>query len=328
MRENYSIELVSKGDDVEFLKALKIYNSVTPIDIKTDTKDIIYWIEHKSKGFKINIFKVYCNGHLIGLTMTTYLFTPKVMILEYISVKDEYRKNVVYLSCLNLLGQYFIEEKTYSINYWLTDINNKNNGKESDSESQMLTTILDLEGYKKVEACFTTPDLGLTDIPGFEAYFMIKSVDKIQTIPRSTYQGIIKAIYYDYYLPWYSPLLLKDDLTSYQNNLNNTFQKLEKRIMKIHDPISVIDTGYKINDETTGHTPITNISKYTTLFKTIGIYLVTAIFTISIGAFLGLFIITYKNDITDKGAVIAATIAATTTIPVLGIFFNFKIKEK
>ncbi len=40
--------------------------------------------------------------------------------------------------------------KNYSINYWVTDINNDNNGQGIDSESKMFQTILDIEGYKKL----------------------------------------------------------------------------------------------------------------------------------------------------------------------------------
>lgn len=111
MRESYSIELVNRGDDDDFLKALKIYDNVTPVTIKTDPNDFIYWIDNSVEEFKINIFKIYCNEKLIGMTMTSFLQHTKTMILEYIAVEKSYRKNVVYLSCINLLGQYFSNEK-------------------------------------------------------------------------------------------------------------------------------------------------------------------------------------------------------------------------
>ncbi len=59
---------------------------------KTDPNDFIYWIDNTVEEFKINIFKIYCNEKLIGMTMTSFLSHTKIMILEYIAVEKSYRK--------------------------------------------------------------------------------------------------------------------------------------------------------------------------------------------------------------------------------------------
>lgn len=325
-KESYSIEIVKRGSDPEFLEALKIYNNVTPVDIKTDANDIIYWVENDSNYFKMHIFKLYCNNCLIGLSMTTYLPKVKVLILEYIAINDIYQKNIVYLSYLNLIGQFF-KESTYSINYWLTDINNKNNGQEVDSESKTLTILLDIEGYKKVDALFLTPELGITDVPGFEAYFMIKSTDNISSLSKSSYQSIVDAIYFDYYLKWYKSRLSKEDFSKYEKVLNASYDKLKKQITRVKDPISVVDTGYKVREEITGHTPIHTNNKFWNFFKQISTQLVITLITIILGAIVGLATITFLlKNVEDKGAVIAATITATTAIPLIRQYNSYRNK--
>lgn len=291
MQESYSIELARRGDDSDFLKAIGIYDQVTPVEIKTYPNDLIFWVEKNSETFNTFLFKIFCNNVLIGLTMTTYIVSTKLMVLEYLAVQKIYHKNVVYLSCLNLLSKYFNEEKSFSINYWLTDINNKNNGLEIDSESKMLNTILDIEGFKKIDAKFITPELGITDIPSFESYFMIQTTDNIKSISKSIYRGIIKSIYYEYYLPWYQELLVKDDFQSYENHLNTTYKKLEMDISLVTDPIKVINTGYEVVRETTGHTPINKTHSYTDTLKTILNYLITASISIVFGTLLGFILI-------------------------------------
>lgn len=328
MQESYSIELVRKSDDPEFIESLKIYDLVTPVDIKTDPNDLSLWVEKNSQTFKTYIFKLFCNDNLIGLAMTTYLINTKIMLLEYIAVEKSYKKNIVYLSCINLLGQYFNQEESYSINYWLTDINNKNNGHESDSESKILNMILDLEGYKKVDAKFITPELGITDIPGFEAYFMIKTTDSIKSISKNTYRGIIKSIYYEYYLPWYQKILNKNDFKLYEDQLNSTYKKLDIQITQVTDPIKVIDIGYDVLQETTGHTPIRKKISYINILKNILKYLLIALISIVIGAVLGFIMITYLfPNLPDKGAVVAAIIGTTTTVSLAGIYKGTKIKK-
>lgn len=328
MQESYSIELARRGDDSVFLKALGIYDQVTPVEIKTDPNDFVFWVDKSSKTFNTFLFKVFCNNVLIGLTMTTYLVSTKVMILEYIAVQKNYQKNVVYLSCINLLSKYFNEEKSFSINYWLTDINNKNNGQEADSESKMLNTILDIEGYKRIDAKFITPELGITDIPGFESYFMIKTTDSIKSISKSIYRGIIKSIYYEYYLPWYQELLGKNDFQSYENHLNTTYKKLEMGISLVTDPIKVINTGYEVVRETTGHTPINKAHSYTNTLKTILNYLITASISVVFGTLLGFLVVAYVfPKLEDKGAIVSATIGVTSAIPLVGIIKESKSKK-
>ncbi|WP_075567422.1 hypothetical protein [Streptococcus timonensis] len=329
MRESYSIELVNKGDDDDFLKALKIYDNVTPVTIKTDPNDFIYWVDNPIEEFRINIFKIYCNEKLIGMTMTSFLSRTKTMILEYIAVEKSYRKNVVYLSCLNLLGQYFSNEKNYSINYWATDINNDKNGQGTDSESKMFQIILDLEGYKKIDAPFKTPSLGMTDIPGFEAYIMIKSTDNIKSLSKTIYGGIIKSIFFDYYFQWYQKLLSKNDFSEYQNELRSTYKKLEKSIDTISDPIQILDEGYKVFKETTGPTPITKSNNLSYILNGIYVYLVTAVISLSLGVILSLITVHFAfNNITDKGEIIASIIAGTMAIPVIGSIFTNLNKKK
>ncbi|MGP1568676.1 MAG: hypothetical protein ACTTHM_08145 [Peptoanaerobacter stomatis] len=329
IQEIYSIESVKKGDDTNFLKALKIYDNITPVDIKTEPQDIIYWIENKVDNFKMYIFNLYCDKELIGLAMTTYLPKVKTLILEYIALENNYRKNVVYLSYLNLIGKFFKESK-YSINYWLTDINNKNNGKETDSESKILTILLDIEGYKKIDALFLTPELGITDIPGFEAYFMIKSTDDISSLAKNSYQSIIDNIYFDYYLEWYKGVIpTQEEFSKYKQSLNDSYNKLKKHIIQIKDPILVVDTGYEVKGEITGHTPIHTKNRFFNFIKTIAIYLLITLITIVAGTIVGLLIIeTLLKDIGDKGAVIAATITATTAIPIIGQYSNYKRNNK
>lgn len=328
MKESYSIELVNKSDDIDFLKALKIYDNVTPVTIKTEPNDFIYWIDHPVQEFRINIFKIYCNEKLIGMTMTSFLSQSKAMILEYIAVEKSYRKNVVYLSCLNLLGQYFSNEKSYSINYWVTDINNDNDGQGTDSESKMFQTILDIEGYKKIDAPFKTPSLGMTDVPGFEAYIMIKSTDNVKVLSKSIYGGLIKSIFFDYYFQWYQKLLSKNDFSEYQNELTSTYKKLEKSIDTISDPIKILDEGYKVYKETAGPTPITKSNHFINVLQSISRYLLTAVISLAVGVTLSLAAVHFAfNNITDKGEIIASIIAGTMAIPLIGIFTNSNKKK-
>ena len=306
-QEFYSIELAKKGDNPNFISALKIYNEVTPLEIKTNPEEITYWIDNINEKFKLYVFNLYWDNKIIGLGMLTYIPSVKTIIIEYISVEEDYRKNIVYLSYINLFGQYF-KKNSLTIDYWLTDINNKNNGQNSDYESQILSVLLDIEGYKKIDAPFLTPELGITTIKGVEAYFMIKSFDNIYDISKDSYIAFIDSIYFDYYLEWYTPLLTTKELSIYKRRLNFTYSELQQIINHLNDPIKVL-TNDSILEQSSGHTPIKeNKSKNQFILK-MGIIAISLISSVIISYFIMWLSEELGYKITDGGSFISGILA-------------------
>ena len=46
LENKFSIKRVIRSSDEEYIEALKIYNETTPVDIKTNTNEITYWLDN------------------------------------------------------------------------------------------------------------------------------------------------------------------------------------------------------------------------------------------------------------------------------------------
>ncbi|MDQ8765065.1 hypothetical protein RFF73_05330 [Streptococcus ruminantium] len=185
-----------------------------------------------------------------------------------------------------------------------------------------------MKDIKKIDAPFKTPSLGMTDIPGFEAYIMIKSTDNVKSLSKTIYGGLIKSIFFDYYFQWYQKLLSKEDFSEYQKELSSTYKKIEKSIDTLSDPIQILDDGYKVFKETTGSTPITKPNNLIYIFKGIYKYLLAAIISLAVGVVLSLIAVHFVfNNIVDKGEIIASIIAGTMAIPLIGSIFTDSNKK-
>lgn len=233
---NFSIKRFEKSADTDFIKAMNIYSETTPIDIKTNTNEICYWLEKKNyskiESFISLYFALYCNEELVGFAMISYLKKIKTAVIEYISLKDEYRNNSVFFPILNLLIDY-LSKNNFEIDYFINEISYKNNGKSIDKESKLFNKMICMEGFGKINAPYYTLPLGNDNFESnFEAYMYIKTRDNINSISVETYLKILKAIYFDYYIEWYRPFLNSEELNSYKDMVKQNYDKIYKQVQK------------------------------------------------------------------------------------------------
>lgn len=231
----FKIRRVNKATDNEYLKALKIYNETTPYEIRTSSNEITYWLTNRNEtnGFETFLFVLYLNDEIIGLSMTTYIKTTKIVIDEYLAVEDQFRLNLVLLSYQSLLQNYFYEN-SIEVSFFVTEISNKNNGKSIDKESRISMKMLCMEDYGKVSALYYTLPLGLSNHEStFEAFLYIKANDKINVLSTETYLSIIKSIYYDYYIGWYTPFLTVVQLDEYKKKVEHYYNLVRKNLVSL-----------------------------------------------------------------------------------------------
>lgn len=231
IESSFSIKLITNPLDKDYLKSLSIYNSTTPVNIKTNSNEITYWITPKNNKFKIYTFSLFIGDINIGFAMAAYLFDTRNLVIDYIAIDDSYRNNTVFLAFFNLV-QIFFQHHKIDINYTLIEISNKNNGADIDRESTFFLKFLCLEEFSKVDHEYISLPLGTNNTEsGFSSYLYIRSTDRQNTISKDTFLSFIRNIYYDYYLEWYKPLLSVDELNSYnclvQNLLSQLTQELE-----------------------------------------------------------------------------------------------------
>jgi hypothetical protein len=218
LEHRFAIKRACKPTDEEYLKALSIYNATTPNDIKTKTNEISMWLgkNNSANTFELFLFTLYLDNDIIGFAMLSYIPKCRVVVYDYIALKEQYRVNTVLFSYISLIQNYLSLNK-YDVAFYVVEISNKHDGKGVDKESRLFRKLICLEGYGRIKAKYQTVPLGLEHYESsFDAYLYIKSSDTLEIISKETFMSIIHAIYYDYYLSWYTPILNHEELRVYK----------------------------------------------------------------------------------------------------------------
>lgn len=209
----------------DYVKALKIYVDQTPATIKTNSNEISNWIARpESSKYDVLVFILYCDGKVIGFAMMTYHKQVKAMAYEYIALESSYSSFASYFSYIDLLNSY-TTENGYDVQYWITEINNKDGGKDIDKESVLFKKLLCLNQFGKLSAYYISFPLGIDKDSSFEAVLYIKSNDRIKQISKEKYLKIVKSLK-DYYSIWYKRFMTDEEYSNYSLLINEIYAKI------------------------------------------------------------------------------------------------------
>jgi hypothetical protein len=266
LEHKYAIKRIFKETDSGYHQAIRIYNDTTPVEIKTNTNEIVHWL-NKEGHFKIMVFVLYLDEEVIGFSMISYIVARKIVIIDYLALKSQYRINSAFFSYIGLLQDY-LRESDIDVSYYITEISNKGEGKNIDKESKIFKKLICLEGFGRINSIYFTPPLGLANHESeFESFLYIKTSDNIKQINRETYLDIIRAIYYDYFYEWYKDFLhCQKELSEYKQKIDNCFDFVKKNIV---DNLSyeviyaecLFISGPNIDEKTHGPLPVSKRDK-------------------------------------------------------------------
>lgn len=99
LQYEFSIRRIETSSDPDFVVALKIYNETTPYEIKTNTNEIVTWLDNDEFicPFEPMYFALYYSDQLSGFAMMTYIRSQRLVVLEYIALELQFRINTVFL---------------------------------------------------------------------------------------------------------------------------------------------------------------------------------------------------------------------------------------
>lgn len=239
IENRFLIKRITKPTDEDYLAALKIYSDATPQEIRTNTNEITHWLSKNDyDSFEMMIFVLYLDGIVIGFSQVTLIPNCEVAILDYISLKENYRLNTIFLMFLSMMQNY-IASTNKQVLYYIAEISNKDNGQHIDRESTLYKRIVCLENFGKVESKYVNLPLGLDNFESeFDSLMYIKTNDKIDSINKETFLSIVKCICYDYYFAWYSEFLLPDQTEIYKSKLDIAFSNIKKAVTSDYIPVS------------------------------------------------------------------------------------------
>lgn len=232
LQYKFSIRRIEASSDPDFVLALKIYNETTPYEIKTNTNEIVTWLNNDEFicPFEPMYFALYFSNQLSGFAMMTYIRSQRLVVLEYIALELQFRINTVFFTYINMLENY-LSINQYDVAFIVNEVSNRRDGNDIDKESQLFSKLLCIEGYGRLEAPYITPPLGTSNHESsFDAFLFVKSTGEVHCLERQTYLEIVKAIYFDYFLVWYTRVLSQNEVKCYREILNQCFDRISNQI--------------------------------------------------------------------------------------------------
>lgn len=234
LQSSFSIKLIVNPFDKDYIKSLNLYNATTPVNIKTSSNEITYWITHSNTKFKIYPFSLFIGEDNIGFAMVSYLLNSRNLVIDYIAIDDKYKNNAVFLAFFNLVQMFFYDQKI-DINYTIVEINNKSDGLDIDKESSLFLKFLCIEEFTKIDHEYISLPLGNENAESsFPAFLYIKSADRQNTISKETFVSLVQDLYIDYYMEWYSPFFKNDQIMAYNDLIKKHLSELTQSLTNLN----------------------------------------------------------------------------------------------
>ena len=221
-----------RATDPDFSAALLLYARNTPPSSRTETNEISYWLErfHEETGDYFYVFGFYRNGSLVGYAETAYLRSAKIFAIDYLVIEATQRRNNVFYEFVDQIKSY-LEEVHPEYRLGVAEVCYGPGQKYPSSESSLVTRLLKIQGFRVARAPYYQPRL-MADNAESEmgADLLIYSPEAVESLRTETYLAIVRALYFDYYLPW--KRYLPDAEEPYKDHLERLYSKIEVGVSK------------------------------------------------------------------------------------------------
>lgn len=328
----FYVKRFTSSKDKDFAKALILYNDTIPVDTKTSSNEIMYFVDHCTLQPKrtMYFFGLYWDDRLVGFLEAGYLTTTKTIIIDYIVLKEEYRLNSVFYPLFSLIQRYF-SENMIDYDYIATEVSTKCPEQSVDAESFFSKKMLQMEDFRVAEVLYRQPKLGLDNYESnFDFQLMIKSKQSMPYIKKESYLAIVRDIFFEHYYTWYE---VADAARSheYRQHLETEYENIKLHTDEINGNIILSNEGvtcayYKapdchFNASTAGFVPGKKTRNTRRFILGVGIPCVTiGAFLVSMGAY---YLLKRINIPPDKFTGLFAAISAVFTAITTSVFTAF-----
>ena len=208
-------------------EALRIYRDSTPYDVFTASCQLEHYMENPlndSGNRRFYFFGLYCDAELIGFAELAYVVRTRILVLDYLSFKKQYKSKNVVFPLLNLILEY-LSGLDYS--YVIAEVSRRNHGKDIDSDSLFFLEMLATDGFYIARAPYYHPILEDNFESDFKAILLIKPRSNVMCMQKMTYLDIVNDIYFTHYLDGYKPFLGDVNREKrYYKHLNAKYKKI------------------------------------------------------------------------------------------------------
>lgn len=225
----FKIKKFESSKDKDFIKALKIYNDTIPVETKTDTNEITYFLDlREPRNREMFFLGLYYNQEVIGFAECAYLFKTKTIIIDYFTLQSNLNINGIYYPLFSLLLEFF-SHNLIDYDYLVSEVSIRSVEENVDQESYYNKKLLYAEDFRIIDSPYPQPKLGTYNYESnFELRLMIKSIKSIDFLKTDTFVAIVNDIYYNHYLDWYKNFMSNEEIEDYSNHIKDQMEIVKK----------------------------------------------------------------------------------------------------
>jgi hypothetical protein len=239
---SYRLKRFLTSKDPDFASALLIYVRYTPPSIRSDSREITYWLDHYTTSFggSLYVFGFYRNKQLVAYAQATYFPKAYLYFIDYVTIDEKHRGNNVFFELVEHMKQY-LENAHPEYRYGVTEVMNEPGQDRPSAAKKSLIRLLKFSGFRVIHAPYFQPRLMLNDSESeLSGSLLIYSPAPLDSIHNETYLAILRTIYYEHYLRWMS--VEPGTKGAYKKHLDALYRKVEANIL--NKPTLVVN-GYR-----------------------------------------------------------------------------------
>lgn len=246
---NYELLRFRKSTDKDFLDALRIYCSSTPHEQKTNSSEIIYWVDHQSNfdAGELFFFGLKTNGVVVGYAELAYVKEERILIIDYVNLEQNYKSNSHFYAFYTLIVNY-INNESIDYDYITKEVLCRYNETHIHKED---VSLYELENFKVVNGLYIQPLLERNNVESIkEALIMLYTrAGLCPVLKKDAYLHIIEVIY-NYYYCWDREFLNDDERASSKKQAEENLVAISKSIT--NDTVTLNGYPFKFSSSANG----------------------------------------------------------------------------
>ena len=226
----YVIRSFPSTKDRDFLKALQLYDSQTHPQIKTDSREISYWLDHNHlrNDSSFYICGLYIGTNLVGYIQFVYLAATRLIHFDYFIIDPDYRTAGAFYTFADQMRVFF-EKERFQWDFVSAEVAKLDAINGVSHYAEGLVRLFRQVGFSEVLTEYDQPLLGI-EFPDTAVGARLLLLPRVEmtTISKSRYVEIISAIYHKHYGVWYS--IYPETSTNYDRMLDTLLASATKRL--------------------------------------------------------------------------------------------------
>ncbi len=319
MKVVYELKRIKDSTDNNLTRALNIYTkNIEPI-LRTDTREIIYWLDNYNKQFddRFYILGLYLNNKIIGYAQLVYFENERIVFVDYILIEKDFRRNNTFYQFIEEIKNFFIDENVI-YDYILGEVGYYNDQRVPTENTRNLIRLLKMSGFGVIKTNYYQPMLGKNNHESeLMSVLMIYTQNELKKIKKDTFQLMVNTIYFKHYKRWYDKFLNEFEQNDYFLNLNKLMTLITDNI-KRKDFIEINGYSHIYNTE-----PLPKKSNLSTkIIKLSGLLVVFSIVAVLIG--IGVVKLKKEYDIDATGIVFICLTSIILLMLLFHLFYKYK----